>query len=125
MREFGKLEEKYGRSILLKSSTSCDTSLPSNGKNQFIQKNCKENCHENILNDTVFNQVFPCKTPSFADHCQPLKKVLECSKSLSDDNISLSKNHSDIQNTAKSVSSVLSTLDTGKNGVTMEPTATR
>ncbi|XP_021925875.1 cytosolic carboxypeptidase 4-like isoform X3 [Zootermopsis nevadensis] len=125
LREFGKLEEKYGRSILLKSSTSCDTSLPSNGKNQFIQKNCKENCHENILNGTVFNQVFPCKTPSFADHCQPLKKVLECSKSLSDDNISLSKNHSDIQNTAKSVSSVLSTLDTGKNGVTMESTATR
>lgn len=121
-KEFRKLEQEDSRNTLLKSSVCCDTNLPSYGNIHFKQKNYKENCQEKIPSDTVFNQFFQYKTPSLADHHQPLKKVLEYGKSLSANNVSLNKMHSDIQNTTKSISPVLSTLEAGKNGVKMEPT---
>jgi hypothetical protein len=117
-REFGNQENS--KSTLLKPSGFWDTDSSSYGPTQYQQKICKENYCEKIVSDAMFNQTLPYKTPFLCDDVYKgrlLSTVLQHDKSLKDSCVSSA---SENQNTSRSVSSILSALEAGRNGVTVE-----
>jgi hypothetical protein len=121
-KEFGTFRQDLESNVLLKS---WDANLPLYDNLRFGQKNCEEECHEEMLSDSVFSQFGSYKMPSLADDTCPVKQVMnaaEYGQSVHNSdvtfNIKDSGGHSTVQ---QSLSSVMLTLEANKNGVSVPP----
>ena len=123
-KEFGTFRQEHDRNVLLKSSVYWDANLPLHGSLQSGQKNCEEECHEEILSDSGFSQFCSYKMPSLAgDTCQvkPAMNAAECGQSVHNSDVTVNRKNSGGHSTVKSLSSVMLTMEANKNGVSVLP----
>lgn len=123
-KEFGTFRQDLESNILLKSSVHWDTNLPLYGNLQFGQKNCEEECHDEILSDSMFSQFCSYKMPSLADDTCPVKPAMnaaECGQSVRNSDVTFNSKNSVGHSTVQSLSSVMLTLEANKNGVSVPP----
>jgi hypothetical protein len=127
-KEFGSFREDHYRNMLLKSSVHWDANLPCCGNLQFGEKNCKGNCHVEMLSDPMFSQFCSYKMPSLADdicEVKPVMKAAEYDHTIDINDETFNKKNSGGQSTVRSLSSVMSTLEANKNGVSVPPISNR
>jgi len=123
-KEFGTFRQAHDGNVLLKPSVHWDTNLPLYGNLQFGKKNCKEECREEILSDSVFSQFCSYKIPSLADDTCPVKPAInaaEYGRSVRNSDVTFNVKSSGGHSTVQSLSSVMLTLETNKNGVAVPP----
>lgn len=123
-KEFGTFRQDRENNVLLTKSVHWDANLPLYGNLQFGLKNCKEECHEEVLSDSVFSQFFSCKMPSLADDTCPVKPAMnaaEYGQSVRNSDVTFNSKNSGGHSTAQSLSSVMLTLEANKNGVSVPP----
>jgi len=123
-KEFGTFRQGRDGNVLLKSSVHRDTNLPLYGNLQFGQKNCEEECHEEILSDAVFSQFCSHKMPTLADDTRPVKPAMnaaEYGQSVQNGDVTFNSKSSGGHSTVQSLSSVMLTLEANKNGVSVPP----
>lgn len=127
-KEFGSFREDHYRNMLLKSSVHWDANLPCCGNLQFGEKNCKGNCHVEMLSDPMFSQFCSYKMPSLADdicEVKPVMNAAEYDHTIDINDETFNKKNSGGQSTVRSLSSVMSTLEANKNGVSVPPISNR
>ena len=127
-KEFGTFRQDLESNVLLKSSVHWDANLPLYGNLQFGQKNCKEECHEKILSDSVFSQFCSYKMPSLADDTCPVKPAMnaaEYGQSVCSSDMTVTNKNSGGHSTVPSLSSVMLTLQANKNAVSVPPVSKR
>jgi hypothetical protein len=120
-KEFGTFRQDLESNVLLKS---WDANLPLYGNLQFGQKKYEEECHEEILSDSMFSQFCSYKMPSLADDTCPVKQVMntaEYGQSVHNSDVTLNTKNIGGHSTVQSLSSVMLTLEANKNGVSVPP----
>jgi hypothetical protein len=116
-------QERDGN-VLLKSPVHCDTNLPLYGNLQFGQKNCEEECRDEILSDAMFSQFCSYKMPTLADDTRPVKPAMnttEYGQLVHNGDVTFNIKNSGGHSTVQSLSSVMLTLEANKNGVSVPP----